>query len=134
MRFGEQRKQRVKEKLNKKREVFKSQFNGYYTPTQVANLLNISMNKAYRLNTIHGIPVKHFGKFVAYSVTDIDKLKSKMQDRGTWTPKLVAKSLGIKDYDVWNAIKSGKISAKKIANRIFITEEEYHKLSKIIKQ
>ena len=132
-RFGYKRNQWRKEKAKKASEQFKAQFEGYYTPKQAAQILNISMNKAYRLNAIYGTPVKHFGKFVVYEIEDIEKLKSRIENKGSWTPQSIAQSLGINDYDVWNAIRNRKITATKIANRLYITDEEYQRFAKTIK-
>ena len=133
VRFGDIRREHRKEKAKKASEQVKAQFEGYYTPTQVAQVLNISMNKAYRLNAIYGTPIKHLGKFVVYEIADIEELKSRIDNKGSWTPQSIAQSLGINDYDVWNAIRNGKIIATKIANRLYITDEEYQRFAKTIK-
>lgn len=133
VRFPDIRRERRKEKAKIASERFKAQFEGYYTPTQAAQILNISMNKAYRLNAIYGTPVKHLGKFVVYEIADIEELKRRIDNKGSWTPQSIAQSLGINDYDVWNAIRNGKITATKIANRLYITDEEYQRFAKTIK-
>jgi Fic family protein len=137
-RFGETAKRKRKERYAEKSKEFWSQFDGYYTTRQAADLLGISYREAYRLDTTYGIAKeycdhalrggKHKGKFVMYKKEDIDKIKATESNKdGRLSSVEIRKKYKIEYNELLQIVNKGLVKADKIRNRLYIDEEDVKK-------
>jgi hypothetical protein len=127
-RFGEQVKERRKQQYAEKSKQFWSQFDGYYTTRQVADILGISYKQAFELDKTYGIWREHKGKFVIYKKEDIDKIKATESKKdGRLSSVEVRKKYKINYIKLLQLVNNGEIKADKIRNRLYIVEEDVKK-------
>ncbi len=130
-RFGEQVKERRKQKYAEKSKQYWSAFDGYYTTRQVADLLGITYKQAFELDKRYDIWRDHIGKFVVYKKVEIDELKEFESIRnGRLTSKEVCNIIKIRYNELLQIVNKNEIKADKIRNRLYFDKKEVERYKK----
>lgn len=134
-RFGEQVKERRKQQYAEKSKQFWSQFDGYYTTRQVADLLGISYKHAFELDTMYDVWRDHIGKFVIYKKEEIDRIKEQESIIvGRLKSDEVCKILKIGYNELLQIVNKKEIKADKVRNRLYFDKEEVERYKKARKK
>lgn len=134
-RFGQQVMERRKQKYAEKSKQFWSQFDGYYTTRQVADLLGISYKHAFELDTMYDVWRDHIGKFVIYKKEEIDRIKEQESIIvGRLKSDEVCKILKIGYNELLQIVNKKEIKADKVRNRLYFDKEEVERYKKARKK